>query len=418
MSWRTRILMHSFAPLIKNRTAKFLYFPSSQPFSQREKGKTQSYFFHPRPLGEGLAQRGVRGERSSYTALSRRRIRVFPSLPEKVFLSMCAILFFALQPSCNAGVKPTTILTLSDGTRVLYETPPKELAHLSKKFVQAWLELNVCAIRAYYGRFPLREFRLVLKADAGSEEIGYGQAMPGEMPRITMYVGTRANAEEFRSSWVLCHEMTHTAFPSLEREYRWLEEGMATYVEPIARAMTGIISVESVWLDFLKKTPEAFENISTGLNGERDFKRVYWGGAVYFLLADIEIRRATKNKYSLQTALRAIMEQQGTMNNDADVLKVLRCGDKAISVPGSAKLTVLETLYKQFGTSAYKPNLEKLWQDIGIERTGETVRFRDDAPLAGIRKGICSRASTSCNDNFIRATKEKYGKRKKNRLSV
>jgi hypothetical protein len=380
MSKRARILMYSFAPLIKG-----------------ERG-----IHHVRSFSKSL----LSCRKSPVPRLSRGRICVFPSLPEKVFLSICAILFFALQPSCNADTKPSiTTLTLSDGTRVLYEAPPKELAHLSKKLVQAWLELNVCAIRAYYGRFPLREFRLVLKADAGSEEIGYGQAMPGEMPRITMYVGTKANAEEFRSSWVMCHEMTHTAFPSLEREYRWLEEGMATYVEPIARAMTGIISVESVWLDLVKKTPEAFENISTGLNGERDFKRVYWGGAVYFLLADMEIRRVSKNKFSLQTALKAIMEQQGTMNSDADVMTVLRCGDKAVS--GSVKLTVLETLYQQFGTSAYKPNLEKLWQDLGIERTGETVRFRDDAPLAGIRKSICSHASASCNDAFMRATKEK-----------
>jgi hypothetical protein len=62
---------------------------------------------------------------------------------------------------------------------------------------------------------------------------------------------------------------------------------------------------------------------------------------------------------------------------------------------------ILEKLYGKMGKEAFKPNLTKLWQDLGIERVGETVRFRDDAPLATIRKSICSRLSTSCNDNFL-----------------
>jgi hypothetical protein len=88
------------------------------------------------------------------------------------YVYILALFLFALQPSCHAESKPKIItLVLSDGTRVLYESPPKALAHLSKKLVQGWLEINVCAIRAYYGRFPLREFTLVLRAVDGSEEI-------------------------------------------------------------------------------------------------------------------------------------------------------------------------------------------------------------------------------------------------------
>lgn len=312
--------------------------------------------------------------------------------------SMMPIIFsfvFALSQAQCQTKAPTTILVLSDGTRILYETPPKELAHLTKRLVQSWLELNVCAIKAYYGRFPIRELALVLRPVEGSAEISYGQAMPGEMPRITMYVGTKADREEFRTSWVMCHEMTHITFPSLEREHHWLEEGIATYVEPIARAMTGIISVESVWFDLVTKAPDAFANTESGLDGAQDFRRVYWGGALFCLFADIEIRRATGNEHSLQEALQAIMIQEGTMNNDRDILSVLRCGDKKVGG------NILEKLYGKMGKGAFKPNLIKLWQDLGIERVGGTVRFRDDAPLAAIRKSICSRISSSCNDAFL-----------------
>jgi predicted metalloprotease with PDZ domain len=207
-----------------------------------------------------------------------------------------------------------------------------------------------------------------------------------------MYVGTRADKEEFRSSWVMCHEMTHLAFPSLPREQHWIEEGMATYIEPIARAMTGIVSEESMWEEIMRKAPDAFRNIRTGLNGETDYRRIYWGGAVFFLLADIEIRRNTKNKYTLQDAMQAILRSEGTMNVDRDVYRVLRTGDKAVTG------RVLENLYEKFGKTAYIPDLERLWRELGVERNGSTVRFRNDAPLAAVRKAICAPTCKACID--------------------
>ena len=301
-------------------------------------------------------------------------------------------------PSLKSPSAKTTIiagktrLTLTDGTRVILEPSPKSLVHFSRELLQSWLEINVCAVRTYFGRFPVAEFSLVLKSVEGSTEISYGNAMPGAMPRITMYVGTRTAREEFRSSWVLCHELTHLAFPSLPREQRWIEEGMATYIEPIARAMTGIVNEESIWEEMMRKAPDAFRNIRTGLDGEHDYRRIYWGGAVFFLLADIEIRTTTNSKHSLQDAMQAILRSEGTMNTDRDVYSVLRAGDKAVSG------RMLETLYEKFGKTAYTPDLERLWKDLGIERDGASVRFRDDAPLAAVRKAICTPSGKPCID--------------------
>jgi hypothetical protein len=37
------------------------------------------------------------------------------------------------------------------------------------------------------------------------------------------------------SPWAV-HEMTHLALPDVEEQHLWLAEGIAVYVEPIARA--------------------------------------------------------------------------------------------------------------------------------------------------------------------------------------
>jgi hypothetical protein len=40
--------------------------------------------------------------------------------------------------------------------------------------------------------------------------------------------------------------MVHFGFPSINRRHHWIEEGTATYVEPIARALTDILTGKQV----------------------------------------------------------------------------------------------------------------------------------------------------------------------------
>jgi hypothetical protein len=44
----------------------------------------------------------------------------------------------------------------------------------------------------------------------------------------------------------MTHELVHMAIASLADEHHWLEEGLATYVEPIARAQDGQLPAAKV----------------------------------------------------------------------------------------------------------------------------------------------------------------------------
>jgi hypothetical protein len=37
----------------------------------------------------------------------------------------------------------------------------------------------------------------------------------------------------------MVHEMVHTALPDMPDRYAWLSEGLAVYVEPVARVQAG-----------------------------------------------------------------------------------------------------------------------------------------------------------------------------------
>jgi hypothetical protein len=50
--------------------------------------------------------------------------------------------------------------------------------------------------------------------------------------------------------------MVHLAFPSVPQNHHWIEEGLATYVEPIARARGGNLTAEKIWVDMVEGMPQ------------------------------------------------------------------------------------------------------------------------------------------------------------------
>jgi predicted metalloprotease with PDZ domain len=119
-----------------------------------------------------------------------------------------------------------------------------------------------------------------------------------------------------------------------------------------------------------------------GLDGSRGIGRVYWGGALFWLLADIEIRKQTHNRKGLQDAFRRIMAEDGTMQWEWDINEIFATGDRATATK------VLSTLYREWKDKPVSVDLEKLWQQLGIERKKSSVAFNDRAPLVAIRIAI------------------------------
>lgn len=120
-------------------------------------------------------------------------------------------------------------------------------------------------------------------------------------------------AAELASDWVLVvDEMIHLGFPSLERRHRWMEEGLATYLEPILRARGGLVPADELWNNFARMMPNGTpQKGDRGLDGTPTWGRIYWGGALFCFVADLEIRKATTNKKSLDDALRGILAAGG-----------------------------------------------------------------------------------------------------------
>ena len=187
---------------------------------------------------------------------------------------------------------------------------------LDRARMLAWVQDSANAVVTFYGRFPVENLRLVVTPASG-RGIGGGRTWAHHGALIRIRVGESSNAEDYANDWVLVHEMTHLALPSLPDANEWLEEGLATYVESVARAQAGELSAEQVWAGFVNGMPNGLpQSGDRGLDHTHTWGRTYWGGALFCLLADLEIRRRTENRHGLQDALRAILDT-GNMETES-----------------------------------------------------------------------------------------------------
>jgi predicted metalloprotease with PDZ domain len=187
----------------------------------------------------------------------------------------------------------------------------------------------------------------------------------------------------------MTHEMVHLAFPSVAESHHWIEEGIATYVEPIARARAGNLSEEKVWGDLVDGLPQGLPKAGDrGLDFTPTWGRTYWGGALFCLLADVEIRKRTQNARGLEDALRAILDSGGTIASDWQLTKALHMGDDATGVD------VLSKLYEKMKAEPVTVDLQTLWQQLGVKQEAGRIYFDDSAPLAKIRRAITQKVES------------------------
>ena len=266
---------------------------------------------------------------------------------------------------------------------------PGETA-LDRRTLLDWVERAAGDVAAYHGQYPLPR-ALVILIPGGRRAVGFGTTMGNGGGSIMIWVGAAARDEDLRRDWVLTHEMAHLGLPNVPRTQRWMEEGLATYVEPIARARRGHLTAEEVWGDLVRRTPQGRPG-EGGLDASRGFGAIYWGGALFWLLADVEIRERSGGRLTLEDGLKGVREAGGSIAVTWPVERVLQTADRAVG------MKVLSALYARMARSADPIDLAALWKRLGVEDTGGQIRFNDDAPLAGIRKGITSTSNGDRRD--------------------
>jgi hypothetical protein len=278
---------------------------------------------------------------------------------------------------CPRGVNETLIV---GGATLCVIFEDSEL-RAQQTLLHTWIDRSARIVAAYYGRFPGEHVNLVLRSMSG-DGIGGGRTTNDPL-RIQIGVGQRISAEALQNDWVLVHEMVHLALPEVGRTHNWLAEGLATYVEGVARAQAGNREVSDVWAEARHSMPAGLPRSGEGgMDETSTWGRMYWGGALFCLQADIAIREQTHNRLGLQTALQAILQKTGGYRNEAHIEAVLKIGDEATGTE------VLENLYQKSRSTPQMTDLVLLWKQLGVPEDPKSQPFDEHAPLAAIRAAI------------------------------
>jgi len=295
-------------------------------------------------------------------------------------------LLYSSQPSWREPVASSQTLSIAYSTIQLdFGEGALDLSHDA---IASWVRRAVEAVATYYGRFPVATARiLVLPSSGRGVRGGTTWGNVGGSPAFTrIHLGEHTTQQQLTDDWMLTHELIHYALPNLPDENHWLEEGTAVYVEPIARVQSGQLDEKSVWADMIRDMPQGNpDRGDRGLDHTPTWARTYWGGAGFCLLADIELRKQSRNHIGLQQALRAIVNAGGTINHDWRIDRTLAVADEATSTE------VLTQLYSSMSNNPVPIDFNSLWTQLGITPSGNTtVAFNAEAPLAAIRQAIFS----------------------------
>jgi hypothetical protein len=269
--------------------------------------------------------------------------------------------------------------SLPEKDAIIDLSAPRPLT-VSPDEVKDWVQRAVTALTHFYGRYPVKRVSItVLPGDDG--DVQGGVEYDGR--RIEIHLGRDTTHADLISDWMITHEMFHLSQPDVEGDHSWMSEGMADYLEPVARVRIGQITPERFWRDQVEGLPQGLpQSGDRGLDHTHTWGRTYWGGSLFWLLADIRVRQQTGNQKSVRDAARAVLDAGGDGSQTWSIDRLLDAYDRGVGI------SVFKDLHDEMGDKPVNTDLNALWKSLGVVYKDGKVTFDDAAPLANIRRGI------------------------------
>jgi hypothetical protein len=249
--------------------------------------------------------------------------------------------------------------------------------------LNTWITKSADAVRDFYKAFPVPRASVTVIPTPGRDAVVFGKVLPESEPGVALLVGQHAARKALYSDWILVHELFHLGFPSFFEEGKWLDEGLATYYEPIIRVRAGLYTETELWDELSSSMPQGLPAFTgDGLERADDFRGIYWGGAIACLVADVEARKRQLG-VGLEVGLRALREAGGNACEVWSLDEVVQAVDHTLGAP------TLAPLVRDHARRGSAFDLQGLFEALGVKRDAHgSVQLSDSAPLAAVRRAI------------------------------
>lgn len=250
---------------------------------------------------------------------------------------------------------------------------------LTPEILTAWVDAVAQSNRRFWGRSPAQHGLVVLvPSPRGGVPFGRVLSLGGSV--VTVLIGKSATARDLYDDWVLVHEFLHLGSPLMRDKGPWLNEGIATFYEPVLRARAGWKSEDDVWREWISQMPRGLPAMTDVGLSNAGRGGIYWGGAVFVLMAEIDLLQASGGKYGFSDCLRRILADGGDATTKWPTMRLLQSCDKAIGQD------VLSPLAQRHMANGSAMSLDEIWQKLGVTLSEDgKITYDDSAELAWLR---------------------------------
>jgi hypothetical protein len=161
-----------------------------------------------------------------------------------------------------------------------------------------------------------------------------------------------------------------------------MEEGFATYAEPVARVQRGRLSEERVFRDWQRAMWQGQPEGDSGLDGTRSWGRLYWGGAGFWFAAELAVHEATGGAKTLADCFGAVSRKSRGIADRWSVERFLSTCDAGLGAP------IVRPLYERMAREPVALPLDEMFARLGVTSGEAGVELSSEAPLASCRAAV------------------------------
>ncbi|HXV24839.1 MAG TPA: hypothetical protein VED46_11320 [Alphaproteobacteria bacterium] len=248
--------------------------------------------------------------------------------------------------------------------------------------VADWVHRTALANADLWRGFPVARSTVVILPTPRRSNVPFGRVISTGGILVLALVGSEIEPRALYDEWVLIHEFIHLGTPFIRDTGAWLNEGIATYLEPIVRYRAGWRSAESVWEEWIGWMGRGVPPMTRGLSSGSP----YWGGALFALMADTELRKLTGGRLGLEHCLRTILAEAGDIATAARTLPTLALCDHEGPEPVLSRMA-------ETHLAGAPVDLGGLFAALGVRNSGGKIELDDAAPLADVRRWLLDGSS-------------------------
>ncbi len=184
----------------------------------------------------------------------------------------------------------------------------------------------------------------------------------------------------------------------MRREQKWVSEGFAQYYQNVLLARSGTYDELKAWQKIYEglergrlSRPELSPNEAAMGSLRGSLMKVYWSGTALALMADVSLRERSGGEESLDFVLDKL--QACCLPSD----RVWSGTELFTRMDTLTNFPVFMQLYRRYAGTAGFPDVEPLFQRLGLSVSNGKVRFKRHAELADIRLAITEMDSVAAD---------------------